>query len=341
MSDWQSLGGVFTSPPHIVCWGQANRQAFVFAVGTDQALWYRHFDGVVTWSAWQSLGGVVMSPPYAVKSGDSSVDVFAVGANSELLHWHFQDPKWTEWPIVETAHGSVERRDPHRINVGLYQNWESLGGILVSPPHAVMFGELNNVLSVFALGTDHAVWFRELVNGSWKAWDTLPGPTLTSSPHAVTWQQETLLVFALGTDEAVWCWTNTGWTSLGGTFSSPPFAVSTPQHVHVFATGTQSQLRHRRWTGSQWDDWESFGGILLSPPQAVNVGDEVVEVVTVYTVGTDSAAWKVGVFNDGPSAWQSLGGVLTSSPHAAFTENLLTFVVGLQADHGVWLLVDR
>jgi len=294
-------------------------------------------------SEWQSLGGVVMSPPFAIQSGPSSVDVFAVGALSELLHWHFQDSKWTEWPVVSTTKGAFEPQVVHRPpGVGLFQNWESLGGILMSPPHAVMFGELNDVLIVFALGTDRAVWFRRFQNGSWNAWDTL-GHTLISKPHAVTWQRETLAVFALGTDSALWWWDNTGWASLGGTFTSQPFAVSTPKHVHVLAIGTKSDLQHRRWNGSHWDNWESLGGILMSPPTAVDMRPMAgpVEDVLVYTVGADSAAWKISLVNDGFSIWESLGGVLTSSPRAAFTENILSFVVGLLADHTVGFLVDR
>jgi hypothetical protein len=343
MSDWQSLGGVFTTPPHIVSFGPANKQAFVFAVGTDQALWYRQFDGSVTWSPWQSLGGVVMSPPFAIQSGASSVDVFAVGASSELLHWHFQGKKWTEWPFAITTKGAIEleaqRAGP---GLGFFHNWESLGGILMSPPHAVMFGESNDLLVVFALGTDHAVWFRQFQHGSWSDWDTI-GHTLISKPHAVTWQRETLVVFALGTDSAIWWWNNIAWASLGGTFTSQPFAISTPEHVHVFAVGTHSDLQHRRWNGNDWDNWESLGGILESPPTAVDMRPVAgpVEQVIVYTVGTDSAAWKISVINDGVSIWESLGGVLTSSPHAAFTENILSFVVGLLADHTVGLLVDR
>ena len=313
MSDWQSLGGVFTSPPDIVSFGPGNKLTFVFAVGTDQALWYREFDGISTWSPWQSLGGVVMSPPFAVRTGPSAVDVFAVGALSELLHWHFQDTQWTT-------------------------EGESLGGILMSQPHAVLegdpFGEFN--VDVFALGTDHAVWIRVFSSdGSTGPWDTFLGAPRISKPHVVVQRRSGTHIFALGTDSAIWWWGwgNSSWVSLGGTFTSEPFAVafSDSDHVHVFARGTNSDLQHRQSDdGKNWGNWESLGGILESPPTGVTRAGPG-ESVSIYTVGTDSAAWKISLVNGHASEWQSLGGVLIASPHAAFTET----VVGLMADHTV------
>ena len=174
-----SIGGLFTSPPEIVSWGPSEINLFAFAVGTDQALWYAQLDGFTVagnnaWSGWQSLGGVVMSRPRAVRSGELSVDVFAVGAHSELLHLQFRNGAWTSWPIVGTVGGAVTMAS-RVVPPTLHRNWESLGGILISPPHAVMFGELNDTILVFALGTDHALWTKASVNGSWRPWDTL-GP---------------------------------------------------------------------------------------------------------------------------------------------------------------------
>ena len=339
MSEWQSLGGTSTTTPAIVSWGENDKYLFVFAVGTDQALWYRRNNGI-DWSGWESLGGVVMSAPHAVKSGESSVDVFAVGVHSELLHWQFENNAWTRWPLVNENQVEVFKASPHAGDVGLYRYWESLGGICMSPPHSVMFGELNDTLSVFVLGTDRAVWFRGRVNGSWRDWDTL-GRVFSSPPHAVTFQRETLAVFALGTDSAVWCWMNSGWTSLGGTFTSPPHAISTPEHIHAFASDTNSELKHRLWDGSHWGDWESLGGILMSPPHAVSGSvRSIVEPLRVYTVGTDSAVWVFDGENGQWGNWQSLGGVFQSSPQIAFSEaSDLFFAVGLQSDHAVWYIV--
>jgi hypothetical protein len=229
-----------------------------------------------------------MSRPRAVRSGELSVDVFAAGAHSELLHWQFRNGAWTSWPIVDTVGGAVTLAS-RVVPPTLHRNWESLGGILISPPHAVMFGELNDTILVFALGTDHALWTKASVNGSWRPWDTL-GHALSSPPHAVTWRKETFAVFALGTDSAIWYTMGSDWHSLGGAFSSAPYAVTTFNHIHVFAADAHSALKHRSWNGNSWSNWESLGGILISPPTANSFQNN--ELVHVYVLGTDSAIWR-------------------------------------------------
>lgn len=315
---WESLGGVFTSAPHAVTWGEQDEHLFVFAVGTDQALWYRQGDGNA-WSGWASLGGVVTSRPYAVKSGDVSIDVFALGVYSDLLHWHFENNAWTRWPLVETTQGGVYRsyESARRVvDVGPYRNWESLGGILISPPCAVMFGAAPaQSLLVFALGLDHAVWSKQFRAGSWSEWESL-GHMLSSAPHAVTWQQETFAVFALGTDHAVWYSMGGAWHSLGGDFSSPPYAISAPQHLHVFAADAHSVLQHCRWDGNAWSSWEALQGILMSPPTALCLSAISFDFLLVFAVGTDSALWLREWDGSQWTAWVGRGGVVTSPLHA-------------------------
>ena len=152
-----------------------------------------------------------------------------------------------------------------------------------------MFGELNDTILVFALGTDHALWTKASVNGSWRPWDTL-GHALSSPPHAVTWRKETFAVFALGTDSAIWYTMGSDWHSLGGAFSSAPYAVTTFNHIHVFAADAHSALKHRSWNGNSWTNWESLGGILMSPPTANSFQNN--ELIHVYALGTDSAIWR-------------------------------------------------
>jgi hypothetical protein len=343
MGSFQSVGGEFSSPPEIVPWGANDEFLFAFAIGTDQALWFATLDGFTfegatgTWSGWQSLGGVVMSPPRAVRSGESSVDVFAVGPSSQLLHWEFRNNAWTQWPIDVVFEDQAITPWQHGIISPFYRNWESLGGILMSPPHAVMFGSLNDIITVWAVGTDHALWTRAFVNGTWRPWDTL-GHVLSSPPHAVTWQSETFAVFALGTDSAIWYTMGAGWQSLGGTFSSAPFAVATHKHIHVFAADAQSALQHRAWDGSTWSNWESLGGILMSSPTANAF--EHNDLVHVFALGTDSAVWRRRWVGDSWSDWHSLGGLVTSAPSTVTRLPDPAFpardLVALGADHAVW-----
>jgi len=338
MGLFNSLGGESSLPPEIVMWGQLDGSLFVLAVGTDQALWYARLDGYAatggTWGPWQSLGGTVMSAPRAVRSGESSVDVFAAGAHSELLHWQFRDNAWTEWPV------SIVNRQPALAQPVVWggpgQKWESLGGIILSAPHAVMFGELGDEILVFAVGTDHALWVKAYANGSWRDWATL-GHTLSSPPCAVTWQRETFVVFARGTDSAIWYTMGSDWISLGGAFSSAPYAVSTSGHIHVFAADTQSALSHCSWDGSSWSSWESLGGILMSAPTANGFPEG--DLIHVHALGTDSAIWRRQLVGASWNDWESLGGPFLSppatvarSPGSAPAREL----AALGTDHAVW-----
>jgi hypothetical protein len=321
MSSFQSIGGVFTSPPEITPCEPNDQFLLAFAVGTDQALWYAQLNGFVndggSWSAWQSLGGVVMSPPRAVRSSESSVDVFAVGAQSELLHWQIRNGTWTTW-----ATG---------------QKWESLGGILMSPPTATMFGGSEPIVLVFALGTDHALWSRAQEHSggaSWRDWVSLEG-TLSSPPHAIRYQGD-YFVFALGKDSTVSYTYGSNWQSLGGTFISAPYAVATDRRIHVFALDTHRALRHCSGDGRSWSSWESLGGMLMSAPTANCFQNN--EFIHVFGVGTDSAIWRRKWDGQNWTPWDSLGSSYISPPAAVTrtpgwqTRDLAT----LRVNHEVW-----
>ena len=61
--DWERLGGVFTSPPAVVAWG--NNRLDIFGLGIDGAMYYKAWDGAA-WRPspldWERLGGVFTSP---------------------------------------------------------------------------------------------------------------------------------------------------------------------------------------------------------------------------------------------------------------------------------------
>lgn len=288
MSAFQPIGGLSPLPPEIVAWGPNNETLFAFAVGTDHALWFTRFDGFFKvgehWSSWQSLGGIAMSPPSAVRSGTSSVDVFAAGPHSDLLHWQFRNGTWTEWPAESTTGGAVPLA-PHIFPPGPHRYWESMGGIITSPPSATLFGGLSDEIGVFASGTDHALWVKSCVGGSWQGWNSLGSHVVSSPPRAVTFQGD-FVVFALGTDSAVWYTTGGNWRSLGGQFSRPPYAVTTSAHTYVFAPGVDGALRYAAWDGNTWSGWELLGGLLMSQPTASSFPNS--ELLHVYAVGADS-----------------------------------------------------
>jgi hypothetical protein len=137
-----------------------------------------------------------------------------------------------------------------------------------------MFGELNDEILVFALGTDHALWVRARVGGVWRAWDSL-GHTLASPPSAVTWQNETFAVFALGVDSAVWANLNGNW--------------------HVFGVGTDSAIWRRRWVGDSWSDWHSLHGVFTGPPATSTrvLGDGAFPTRDLAGLGSDHTIWHM------------------------------------------------
>jgi hypothetical protein len=339
MSAFQPIGGLSPLPPEIVAWGPNNETLFAFAVGTDHALWFTRFDGFFRvgehWSPWQSLGGIAMSPPSAVRSGTSSVDVFAAGAHSELLHWQFRNGAWTQWSAESTIGGAVPLA-PHIVPPGPNRYWESMGGILTSPPTATLFGDLSDEIGVFASGTDHALWVEAFVGGSWQGWNSLGGHVVSSPPRAVTFQGD-FVVFALGTDSAVWYTTGGGWHSLGGEFSRPPYAVTTSEHTYVFVTGLDGALRYAAWDGNTWSGWESLGGLLMSQPTASSFASS--ELLQVYAVGADSAIWLRRGNGGSWTEWESLGGTFLSPPAAVtrLADNVPTRdIVALGTDHALW-----
>jgi hypothetical protein len=71
------------------------------------------------------------------------------------------------------------------------------------------------------------------------------------------------------------------WQSLGGTFSSAPYAVAEGSSILVFAADAQSALAWCRWDGGSWTSWQSLGGILMSPPIA-NLHSELTVGSGVY-----------------------------------------------------------
>jgi hypothetical protein len=337
-------GRLFSMGPELAPWGPSDQFLFAFAVSTDQALWCAQLDGYIdndqpaVWGNWQSLGGIVMSPPRAVRSGESSVDVFAVGADSELLHWRFRNGNWVaQSSEVVEARSAALALDVSGANT---QYWESLGGVLTSPPHAVIFGELDDQILVFARGTDQALWSRAFVNGFWRDWTSL-GHILASAPHAVVAAKETLAVFALGIDSAIWYTMGGEWQSLGGTFSSAPYAVADGDSMLVFAADAQRALALCRWDGSGWSSWQSLAGILMSPPIANWAAGSL---PYVFTLGTDSGVWRIRSAGDSWLDWESLGIGLLSLPATAtrtpFDIDFVRALAGLGPDHQVWFQED-
>ncbi|SDB93702.1 Repeat of unknown function [Raineyella antarctica] len=204
------------------------------------------------------------------------------------------------------------------------------------------YGQCN--FDVYAFATAKGV---KLPAGlSWRGWESLGG-VLTSSPAAVSWDQNRIDVVARGTDTAVWhrWWDGTGWRgweSLGGSCQSAPAICSwAPGRLDIFTVGTDHRLWHR-WFQGGWSNWESLGGLLSSAPAAVSWGPNRIDV---FARGMDSAMWHLWWDGGAWRGWESLGGILDSAPAvASWAQNRLdTFVKGTDSqlyhkwwDGGAW-----
>jgi predicted nucleic acid-binding Zn-ribbon protein len=214
--------------------------------------------------------------------------------------------------------------------------WESLGGVLTSPPECVSWGA--NRIDCFVKGTDNALWHRWWNGSRWGGWESLGG-VLTSPPNCVSWGANRLDCFVKGTDNAMWHkWWNGrrwgGWESLGGVLTSPPECVSWgTNRLDCFVRGTDKAMWHKWWNGRRWGGWESLGGVLTSPPNCVSWGANRLDC---FVKGTDNAMWHKWWNGRRWGGWESLGGVLTSPPNCVSwgANRLDCFVKG--TDNALW-----
>ncbi|HEX5505612.1 MAG TPA: choice-of-anchor D domain-containing protein [Thermomicrobiales bacterium] len=257
-SAWQSLGGVLTDSPAAA---GLNGSLYVFAAGTDHALYVRSSADGSAFTNWRSLGGFLTAAP-AAASNNGTLYVFAKGSDNALY-------------VMSTADGTN------------WTGWTRLGGILTAPPAAT---SVNGTLYVLAKGSDNALYVMHSTDGAtWSGWQNLGG-VLTAAPTAAG-LNGTLYVFAKGTDNALYQRSSangveyTDWQSLGGVLTAAPAAASfNPTGgvatLYTFATGTDNALYVRSTTdGATWSAWLTLGGQLVGPPAAAGVGNTLYAVV--------------------------------------------------------------
>ncbi|HEX5502868.1 MAG TPA: choice-of-anchor D domain-containing protein, partial [Thermomicrobiales bacterium] len=196
---WNPLGGVLTDSPAAA---GLNGTLYVFAAGTDHALYVRSSADGAAFTPWRSLGGILTAAP-AAASNNGRLYVFAKGSDSALY-------------VMSTADGAS------------WTGWTRLGGILTAPPAAT---SVNGTLYVLARGSDSALYLMRSTDGvTWSGWQNLGG-VLTAAPAAAG-LNGTLYVFAAGTDHALYVRSSadgaafTPWRSLGGLLTAAPAAAS-------------------------------------------------------------------------------------------------------------------
>jgi hypothetical protein len=252
---------------------------FVFARGTNRAMFVRSRAPNGSWGAWNSLGGGFSSDPDATADSNGDIHVFGRGDDNGLWVNTFDGGSWT--------------------------GWRSLGGGLSSGPGAC--AGAGGRVYVFARGNDNGLWMRTFNGGSWSGWANLGG-ILSSAPDATTLDSGEIQLYTRGNDQAVWGrrltgsgWT--GWSSLGGIITSGPATTSGNGTLDVFAMGTNHGLWMRTTQNGRWSGWLALGGSLISDPDAVTHDGQT----TVVGRGTNGAVWANARSGGRWSGWFSMG----------------------------------
>jgi hypothetical protein len=188
-------------------------------------------------------------------------------------------------------------------------------------------------LATFVVGTDDAVYYRELNDvsepGKWTPWQSIGALKVRANSNlaVVRSDSDRLDVFAVGPDNALWHARQTGdsgnlmwlpWQSLGGGVAvntSPVVILDSNFLMQVFVVGTNHEL----WNISQtvpennfWSGWHSLGGSLRdNSDPAVDKNVFVDGRLQVFVVGTPNGIYYRSQTSAGSntwSGWQSLGG---------------------------------
>ena len=268
---WTIVGGAVASGTGPATFAPDANSADLFVQGTDNALWYKHYQSASGWSSWKSLGGTLTSSPAAVSRPNGKIDVFVRGSDNAL------------WTKSTTDSGTS------------WSSWSKIGGQLASGTGPTAYAWGDTQIGWMVTGTDNALWHMWKDSSGTHSWQSLGG-SLTSSPGATSQTSGAIDVFVRGTDGAVWqrayssnAWGS--WKSPGGQLASGtgPAACSWGNgRLDLFVQGTDNVLWHKSYTGT-WSGWEPRGGTLTSSPAAAASGGNKIDV---FVRGSDGAVWE-------------------------------------------------
>jgi len=266
--------------------------------GLDSSLYHKWWNASGGWSGYETLGGTFIYYPTALSFPSNNLHLFGVGSDSATWHKYY-DGKWNP-----TGTG-----------------WTSLGGVCLTPPVVVDYGDER--IAAFVIGTDRSCYVSTGKGGSFSAWENLKGTFVGDSLTAVSWSKDRLDVFGIGSDSALWHnWFNgkwNTWESLGGVCFGKPKAIAARNgRLDIFVKGTDSALYQKCYNG-KWNDWQRLGGGHIYDPDAVSWDENRIDVFSVSYdtqlthVYADISKNEVGNFRGN---WEKLGGTCTSSPKA-------------------------
>jgi len=291
------VGAPLASAPAVAA--PAVDDLYLFVRGTDNACWWKHFDGSA-WTDWTSLGGALSSAPTAIAasaSGRSGVVISVRGTDGGIWARAYS-PDFNSW-----------------------SSWQGLGGQLYADTGPGLYASAdasgNGIIGVFVTGTDQALWHQYYNAGALMAgsttgsgWQYLGG-VLTSTPAAVATSPSSIMAFGRGSDAQLWYRSSSssgwsGWQSPGGQLlagTGPAIVVS--NKIDVYVTGTDNAVWYKSYTGT-WSSWGTIGGLSNYSPSATREGTSFIDV---FVTGTDGNLWWR--YSPGPTAtwsnWLSVG----------------------------------
>ncbi|MBV9095503.1 MAG: hypothetical protein JO132_16780 [Streptosporangiaceae bacterium] len=229
---------------------------------TDGTVWVRDIDtGVYT-----PAGGHLITGPGLVASG-SSVIVFGVGTDHAL---------WTTTCVPGAASCS---------------GWTSLGGYLTSRPGAVFRGPSDADYSVYARGTNGAVWGLDHTTVGWGAWYTTGGNLYGGTGPAAAFISGHVWLLATGTDGGLYIQEVgvTGFSFTDGYSTASPGLAAISGALIGFARGTPDNAAYYHQFLASSPGWHYFGGVFTSGLAAASS-----PAVFTYTfgLGTDSRVYE-------------------------------------------------
>ncbi|MEZ4381845.1 MAG: AbfB domain-containing protein [Nannocystaceae bacterium] len=282
--DWYNHGGNLTAAPSGASMHDGHHT--ICARGTDNAVWFRTFDG--GWTGWTSLGGIVTAAPSLVARSSSAMDLFVRGTDMALWRKRYVNGSWS--------------------------GYERLGGNLASAPAAVVMHDRVDVyaraadggLMRFALDAtwcSHGGGFSSLVGGGDRLYaiqsSTGDIVRVNGASGSVTKIGDPGHAFVAGagwiagitTDKsAVYRYDGGAWTKVGD--AAEALVASRDALYAVLPSGEL-----HRWEGGV--TWRKIG----DPADRFVAGDGFVAQIT-----TDKSA--VRMWSGG--AWVTIGGAMTS-----------------------------
>lgn len=212
-----------------------------------------------------------------------------------------------------------------------------LGGDTSASPALVRFDDAN--AAVFARDVSGALQQKSMVDGQWRGWSTLGGPTggrILGQPAAFA-SPGRIDLFVRGTDNTAYQRTFTNnrwgaWKPLGGTLTdSVSVAFTGPDQWTLFGRGGDGRV----WTRDRTSGWTSVGSPNNLPIYG-RPGAATVTTGTFVSVRTkDDAVWYRQKTGNGWSAWTSLGGVISGSPTLVESADRI-YLFARGSDYTLW-----